>query len=144
MTVLESINPEALGAPRGYSNGMLAPVGGRLLCVAGQIAWDQQQKLVGESLAEQFAQALSNVLEVVRTAGGRAEHVAQLTIYVTDKGEYLTQAEDLGGRYRSLMGRHFPAMALVEVSALLDPGAKVEIQALAVLPPPIRETSDVP
>lgn len=143
MSYLKSINPESLGAPRGYSNGMLSLPGGRLLCVAGQIAWDRNQTLVGETFGEQFHQALANVLTVVRAAGGHAEHVAQLTIYVTDKGEYLAQTEAVGAKYRALMGRHFPAMALVEVAGLLDPAAKVEIQALAVIPAQ-AEALDVP
>lgn len=143
MSYLKSINPEALGAPKGYSNGMLALPGGRLLCVAGQIAWDSEQTLVGETFADQFHQALSNVVTVVRGAGGHVEHLAQLTIYVTDKREYLAQTEEVGAKYRSLLGRHFPAMALVEVSSLLAPGAKVEIQALAVLPAQ-AEALDVP
>ena len=131
---LEPINPAALGAPRGYSNGMLAPAGGRLLFVAGQIAWDGEQRIVSDGFAEQFGQALSNVLEVVRTAGGRAEHVASLTLFVTDKKAYLDELSAVGSRYRDLMGKHFPAMALVEVSALLEPRARVEIQAQAVIP----------
>jgi enamine deaminase RidA (YjgF/YER057c/UK114 family) len=128
------INPEALGAPRGYSNGMLAPAGGRLLCVAGQVGWDGAQQLVSPDFAAQFAQALDNVLVVVRAAGGAPEHLARLTIYVTDREEYLACAPAVGAAYRARMGRHYPAMALVEVAALLEPGAKVEIEATAVLP----------
>jgi enamine deaminase RidA (YjgF/YER057c/UK114 family) len=131
-----SINPESLGTPRGYSNGILAPAGGRLLFVAGQIGWNAEQKLVGEAFSEQFAQALANVLEVVREAGGAAEDVARLTIYVTDKREYAAELRAVGERYRSLMGKHYPAMSLVEVQALLEPGAKVEIEATAVLAHP--------
>ena len=129
------INPQTLGAPRGYSNGMLAPAGGRLLCVAGQVGWDSQQRVVSEIFAEQFDQALANVLAVVREAGGEAGDLARLTIYVTDHREYLREVARVGELYRQRMGRHFPAMALIEVSALLEPGAKVEIEATAVLPP---------
>ncbi len=131
---LQPINPESLGAPRGYSNGMLGPVGGRFLAVAGQIAWNSSQQIVSDEFHRQFAQALANVLDVVREAGGGAEHVASLTLYVVDKSEYVQQLKEVGAAYRDLMGRHFPAMALVEVSALLEPAAKVEIQALAVVP----------
>ena len=135
---LTPINPAELGAPRGYSNGMLAPPGGRLLLVAGQIGWaveeDGEQRLVGEGFVEQFRQALANVLAVVREAGGGPGNVARLTIYVTDRREYATRLEEVGRAYRALMGRHFPAMALLEVAALLEPGAKVEIEATAVLP----------
>ena len=134
--MLTAINPQALGAPRGYSNGMLGPVGGRLLCIAGQIAWDGEQRLVAEDFAGQFAQALANVVTVVRGAGGGPQHLAQLTLYVTDKKEYVETLPAVGAAYRQLMGKHFPTMALVEVRGLLEPGAKVEIQGLAILPGP--------
>src|ERR671916_561298 len=97
------INPEALGRPRGYSNGVLAPAGGRLLFVAGQIAWDEHQRIVGGDFVEQFARALSNVLAVVSAAGGSPEHVARLTIYVTDKREYQSSTREIGERWRALM-----------------------------------------
>jgi enamine deaminase RidA (YjgF/YER057c/UK114 family) len=128
------INPAELGAPRGYSNGMLAPPGARLLFVAGQVGWDQNQELVGDGFAEQFARALANVVTVVREAGGKAEHLARLTIYVVDRHEYVAALDEIGTAYRGIMGRHYPAMALVEVSALLEPGAKVEIEGTAALP----------
>ena len=128
------INPAELGAPRGYSNGMLAPPGARLLFVAGQVGWDREQQLVGESFAEQFGAALGNVIAVVRDAGGRPEHLVRLTIYVTDRRDYLAQLEEVGAAYRGLMGRHYPAMALVEVKALLETGAKVEIEGTAAVP----------
>jgi enamine deaminase RidA (YjgF/YER057c/UK114 family) len=134
LTALRPVNPEALGRPRGYSNGMLAPAGGRLLLVAGQIAWDGEQRLVGTGFVEQFAQALRNVLMVIREAGGGPEHLARLTVYVIDRREYLADLPAVGEAYRGFFGRHFPAMALVEVQALLEPGAKVEIEATAVLP----------
>jgi enamine deaminase RidA (YjgF/YER057c/UK114 family) len=131
----EIINPTELGAPRGYSNGMLAPAGGRLLFVAGQVAWDEKQKIASEDMAAQFGQALGNVLTVVRSAGGDSSHIVRFTIYVTDKREYVVAVKAIGERYRAVMGKHYPAMALVEVSGLLEPGAKVEIEATAVLPP---------
>ncbi len=128
------INPEELGAPRGYSHGMLAPPGARLLFVAGQIGWDERQELVGEGFAEQFGQALANVMTVVRQAGGAPEHLVRLTIYVVDRRDYLAALEEVGAAYRGIMGRHYPAMALVEVSSLLEPRAKVEIEGTAALP----------
>ncbi len=140
---LTAINPQELGAPRGYSNGMLGPVGGRLLCIAGQIAWDGEQRLVAEDFAGQFAQALANVVTVVRAAGGDPQHLAQLTLYVTDKEEYLATLPAVGAAYRRLMGKHFPTMALVEVKGLLEPGAKVEIQGLAILPGPGSEDASI-
>ena len=131
----EIVNPVSLGAPRGYSNGVLAPAGGRLLFVAGQIAWNAQQNIVSAEFARQFGQALENVLTVVRAAGGEPEHVVRLTVYVTDKLEYAAALREVGAEYRRLMAKHFPAMALVEVKGLLEPEAKVEIEATAVLPP---------
>lgn len=133
-STLELINPMSLGAPRGYSNGVLAPAGGRLLFVAGQIAWDGAQRVVSPEFAAQLGQALENVLTVVKAAGGGAEHIAKLTIYVTDKREYLADLDAVGAAYRRVMGKHFPAMALLEVKALVEPEAKVEIEAIAVIP----------
>lgn len=130
---LRFINPEALGPARGYSNGVLAPQGGALLFIAGQIAWDEQQRIVSADFVEQFDRALKNVLAVVDAAGGTPEQIARLTIYVTDKREYRAAQEAVGQRYRARMGRHFPAMALVEVKSLLEDAAKVEIEGVAVL-----------
>lgn len=130
----EVVNPDALGAPRGYSNGILAPAGGRLLSIAGQIAWNDQQQIVSDAFGDQFDQALGNVIEVVHAAGGKTEHLIQLTIYVVDKHAYVASLKEIGAAYRARMGRHYPTMALVEVAGLLEPRAAVEIQALAVLP----------
>jgi enamine deaminase RidA (YjgF/YER057c/UK114 family) len=127
------INPDSLGAPRGYSNGVLTEAGGRLLFIAGQIAWDQQQRIVSEDIVEQFDRALANVIAVVSEAGGQPEQIARLIIYVTDKEEYKTRMKEIGERYRTRMSKHFPAMVLVEVAGLLEDRAKVEIEAVAVL-----------
>lgn len=127
------IQPPGFPAPRGYSNGMTFDAG-RVLFVAGQIAWGEKPEVVSDSLTEQFAQALRNVVAVVREAGGSAEHIGNLTIFVTDKKEYIAEAKAIGAAYREVMGKHFPAMALVQVADLLDDRAKVEIQAIAVLP----------
>ncbi|HEY0080022.1 MAG TPA: RidA family protein [Pyrinomonadaceae bacterium] len=127
------INPESLGRPRGYSNGVLAAQGGALLFVAGQIAWDESQRIVSTDFVEQFDRALTNVLKVVAEAGGTPDSVARLVIYVTDKREYLRRQREVGQRWRAHMGRHFPAMALVEVKSLLEDAAQVEIEAIAVL-----------
>lgn len=131
---LQVVDPPELGTPQGYANGVLVPAGRRLLFVAGQIGWDAEQRLVGDDLPAQFAQALANVLAVVRAAGGDAADVARLTVYVVDKDEYAASRQELGRRWRELMGRHYPAMALVEVRGLLAPGAKVEIEATAAVP----------
>jgi enamine deaminase RidA (YjgF/YER057c/UK114 family) len=127
------IAPEALGQPSGYSNGLLFE-GGSLLFVAGQVGWDRERRFVSDDFADQFAQALENVLAVVREAGGEPTNIARLLIFVTDKDEYTSRLRDVGSAYRQLMGKHFPAMALVEVSGLVEHLAKVEIEATAVIP----------
>ena len=128
----EPINPESLGATRGYSNGMLAKPG-RLLFVAGQIGWGPGQKLVGPGMIEQFGAALANVVTVVRQAGGQPDDIVRLTIFCVDKVEYIAGAKAIGVAYRNLMGKHFPAMSLIVVKDLLEEGAKVEIEATAVI-----------
>ncbi len=130
---MKVINPPTLGRPSGYANGVLTPPGVRVLFVAGQIGWDEQQRLVSEDFAAQFERALRNVLEVVREAGGAPGSIGRMTVYVTDKREYLARRAELGAAWRELLGRHYPAMTLVEVKALLEDGAKVEIEATAVL-----------
>ena len=129
----EFINPESLGAPRGYANGVLTAAGGRLLFIAGQVAWDQNQQIVSDDLVEQFDRALANVVTVVSEAGGKPEQIARLILYVTDKNEYREHMKEIGRRYRARMGKHFPAMVLVEVAGLLEDRAKIEIEGTAVL-----------
>jgi enamine deaminase RidA (YjgF/YER057c/UK114 family) len=126
------INPESLGAPHGYSNGVLTE-GGRLLFISGQIAWDHQQQIVSADLVDQFDRALANVIAIVNEAGGGPEQIARLLIYVTDKNEYRKRLKEIGGRYRARMGKHFPAMVLVEVAGLLEDRAQIEIEGMAVL-----------
>ena len=128
------INPPTLPRPRGYNHGVRAWPVGRLLFLAGQIGWNAKGELVSEQFVPQFRQALSNVMDVVREAGGTAESVGRLTIYVTDRRKYLEALAEVGAAYRSVMGKHFPAMALVEVAALLEPRALVEIEGTAVIP----------
>ena len=127
------INPESLGRPSGYTNGLLTVRDVRLLFIAGQIGWDESQNIVGEDFVQQFDRALQNVLEVVREAGGAPGGVARLTIYVTDKEEYRTRRREIGERWRVRMGDNYPAMTLVEVKGLLEDGAKVEIEGIAVI-----------
>lgn len=129
------INPISLGSPRGFSNGVLTDAGGRLLFVAGQVAWDERQTIVSESFVEQFDRALANVIAVVAEADGRPDQIARIVIYVTNKLEYLEHQGSIGERYRVHMGKHFPAMVLVEVKSLIEDKAKVEIEAVAVLIP---------
>ena len=125
------VNPPSLAAPRGYSNGLAYP-SGRVLFVAGQIGW-RADGTFEEGMAAQFDRALANVMEVVRAAGGQADGIGRLTIYVTDKHAYLAATKEIGAAYRAHMGKHYPAMSLVQVAALLEDRAVVEIEATAVL-----------
>ena len=139
---MSMINPEALAAPRGYSNGVLVEGGAQLLFVAGQIGWDRTSRIVSDDFADQFAQALENVLAVVRAAGGDATSITCLRIYVPDKKDYTARLKEVGSVYRQIMGKHFPAMSLVEVGALVEDLAKVEIEAVAAIAPP--QSADAP
>ncbi len=128
------IQPEGWVPPRGYANGILAS--GRLVFTGGQIGWNPRVATpeYAASFAGQFEQALANVCEVVRAAGGSPEHLTRLTVYVTDKKEYLASLKDCGTAWKRLLGKHYPAMALVQVVALVEDWAKVEIEGTAVLP----------
>jgi enamine deaminase RidA (YjgF/YER057c/UK114 family) len=128
------INPPSLGVPSGYSNGLLVDGGGKLLFIAGQIAWDTKQKIVSDDFVEQFDKALANVVTVLTAAGGQPDNITRLVIYVTDKVEYRNRTKEIGERYRKHMDKHFPAMVLVQVAGLLDDTAKVEIEGIAVIP----------
>ena len=128
---MTAVNPPGLAAPRGYSHGMVR--GGRVLFVAGQVGWNGAGALVSDRFVDQFDQALANVVAVVTAAGGTADALGRLTIYVVDKTQYLTAQREIGERYRARMGRHYPAMTLVEVKSLLEPGALVEIEATAMI-----------
>ncbi|HJQ69673.1 MAG TPA: RidA family protein [Blastocatellia bacterium] len=129
---IDFINPKELAAPSGYNHGV-AVTGGSLLFVSGQIGWDNQSRMVSDKFVDQFALALENVVAVVREAGGEAQSIVRLLIFVTDKSEYLDNLKAVGAAYRKVMGKHFPAMALVEVKALVEDLAKVEIEAIAVI-----------
>ena len=128
------INPESLGKPSGYSHGLLADATGKLLFISGQIAWNEKQQIVSSDFVEQFDRALANVKAVVQEANGAPDHIVRLIVYVTNKSEYLASTREVGERYRKHLGKHFPAMVLVEVSALLDDEAKVEIEGMALIP----------
>ena len=125
--------PEGWDAPIGYSNGVSVPAG-RIVFVAGQVGWDARQKFHSEEVAPQFEQALENVLAVLAEAGGRPEHICRMTAYCSDKPAYMAARKDLGPIWRRLMGRHFPAMSMIFVSALLDEPGKIELEATAVIP----------
>jgi enamine deaminase RidA (YjgF/YER057c/UK114 family) len=126
------LQPPGWPRPRGYANGVAAE--GRLVFVAGQIGWDAAGMIVSDDLVAQVRQTLENTLAVLREGGAGPEHVARMTWYVTDKREYLARAPELGEIYRALMGRHYPAMAVVEVRALIEDRAKIEIETTAVVP----------
>jgi len=127
------INPESLGAPSGYANGVLTEAAGRLLFISGQVAWDEHQQIVSDDLVEQFDRALANVVTVVTEAGGTTDRIARLILYVVDRNDYRARMKEIGERYRARMGKHFPAMVLVEIAGLLEDRAKIEIEGIAVL-----------
>lgn len=129
---MEIIQPDGWARPRGYSNGIVAE--GRFLVVAGQIGWDADQRLVGPDFVDQLRQALLNIRAVLATAGVGPETLVRLTWYVTDIADYRSRVADVGAVYREVLGKIFPVMAVVAVSELVEPGAKVEIEATAVLP----------
>lgn len=128
---MSTINPENWARPKGYSNGVLRE--GRILAVAGQIGWDERCEFVSDRFLEQAIQALRNVVAVVRAAGGAPSDIVRLTWYVVDKHEYLAAARELGAAYKEILESHYPAMSLVQVAALLEDRARVEIEATAVL-----------
>jgi enamine deaminase RidA (YjgF/YER057c/UK114 family) len=129
---MQALQPPGWPRPRGYANGVAAE--GRLVFVAGQIGWDETGAFPAADLAGQVRQTLANVIAVVAEAGGGPEHVARMTWYLVDREDYLASVDAIGAAYREVMGRHFPAMAVVEVAGLLEAQAKVEIEATAVVP----------
>lgn len=129
----ERVNPEELGPPRGWTNGMLGSPGGRILFVAGQDAANPDGEVTTDDFIEQFDIAMGKTMAVLREAGGDAKSVGRMTIYVTDLDAYRDDRKRIGEVYRRHMGRHFPAMALMEVSRLVDPRGQVEIEATAVI-----------
>jgi enamine deaminase RidA (YjgF/YER057c/UK114 family) len=129
----QAILPEGWKRPRGYANALLMPRG-RVLLVAGMVGWDANEQMVSDDFVPQFKQALANVRACVEAAGSRVEHIGRLTLYVIDKQDYTGNLKAVGEAYREVMGKHFPAMALIEVKGLLEDRAKVEITADAVVP----------
>ena len=128
----EILQPKSWAAPKGYANGVAAQ--GRQVFIAGQIGWNEKCELVSDDFVAQIEQALKNILAVLAEADGKPEHIVRLTWYITDKPEYVAKQREIGDAYRRVIGRHFPAMTLVVVAGLLEPGAKVEIEATAVVP----------
>jgi enamine deaminase RidA (YjgF/YER057c/UK114 family) len=129
---MQILQPPTWTKPRGYSNGVTAK--GRIVFVAGQVGWNARGEFETSDFVGQARQALTNIVAVLAEAGGRPEHIARLTWYVIDKGEYLASYRALGRAYREVLGSHYPAMTAVQVAALVEDGAKVEIEATAVVP----------
>jgi enamine deaminase RidA (YjgF/YER057c/UK114 family) len=129
---MQILQPPSWVRPRGYSNGIVAR--GQLVFVAGQIGWDAQSRFQTSDLTAQVRQALENVVAVLAQAGARPEHIVRMTWYVTDKHEYIAAYPSIGAVYREVIGPHYPVMTAVQVSALLEDQAKVEIEATAVIP----------
>ncbi len=130
--MFEFLQPEGWAAPIGYANGVAAR--GKTIYVGGQIGWNGQQQFETDDFAGQVRQTLENIVAILAEAGARPEHITTMTWYFTSKQEYLANLKGIGEAYREVIGRHFPAMAAVEVTALVGDRAKVETQAMAVLP----------
>ena len=128
----EILQPQGWPRPKGYSNGISTQ--GRQIYISGQIGWDAGGRFTSKQLAGQVKQALENIVAVLAEAGGKPEHIVRLTWYVTSRDEYHTELRDIGAAYRAVLGKHFPVMSVVQVVALMEAEAKVEIEATAVLP----------
>jgi enamine deaminase RidA (YjgF/YER057c/UK114 family) len=130
---MRALLPPGWAPPIGYANGIEVEAG-RLVFIAGQVGWDAQQRFASEDLAQQFDQALSNVLAVLAEAGGAPQHICRMTAYCCDKPAYLAARAGLGAIWKRHMGRHYPAMSMIFVADLLDHPGKIELEATAVLP----------
>ncbi len=130
---MDMLHPDEWAPPIGYANGISVPAG-RMVFIAGQAGWDEDQVFHSEEIAPQFEQALKDVFAVLAKAGGAPRHICRMTGYCTDKPAYLAARRALGPIWRNLMGRHYPAMTMVFVSALLDEPGKIELEATAVIP----------
>jgi enamine deaminase RidA (YjgF/YER057c/UK114 family) len=129
---MKTLQPPDWAQPKGYANGIAAK--GTLVFTSGMIGWNAQCQFETDDFTAQTQQALKNIVAVILQAGGKPEHLVRLTWYITNKTEYLEHQVQLGAVYRSVIGRHYPVMSVIEVSALLEPRAKVEIEATAVIP----------
>lgn len=130
--MMEFLQPEGWVRPRGYSNGIAAR--GRNVCVSGMIGWDAQGQFHTDDFAGQTRQALQNIVEVLAEAGAKPEHIVRMTWYITDKKEYIAAYKEIGAAYRELIGKHYPTMTAVQVTALIEDRAKVEIEVTAIVP----------
>lgn len=129
---MKIIQPDNWPKPKGYSNALMGP--GKLLFISGQVGWDENEQFQSDCLVEQTQQALTNTLTLLRLANADVSHIARMTWYITDKQQYLDMRSDIGAVYRKIMGRHFPTMSMLEVSALMEDQAKVEIESTALIP----------
>jgi enamine deaminase RidA (YjgF/YER057c/UK114 family) len=128
----EILQPQGWPRPKGYNNGIMAQ--GRQIYVSGQVGWDAEGRFASKQLAGQVKKALENIIAVLAEADGKPEHIVRLTWYVTSRDEYHAELREIGAAYRAVMGKHFPVMSVVQVVALMEAEAKVEIEATAVLP----------
>ena len=131
---MKKITPPHFPKARGYTDGLLVDAPGHTLYISGQIGWDAEARIVSTDFATQFLQTLDNVISVVRAAGGGTEHIVKLLAFITDLEEYRAAQKAIGEGWRARLGKHYPAMSLVKVAGLLEPGAKVEIEGIAILP----------
>jgi enamine deaminase RidA (YjgF/YER057c/UK114 family) len=131
---VKALLPPGWPRPKGYSNGISAT--GRLIFTAGIIGWDEHERFVADDMAGQFRQVLLNTLAVLAEDSARPEHIVRMTWYVTDRDEYVGSLPEIGTAWRELVGKHFPAMAVLEVSRLVEPAARIEIETIAVVPTP--------
>lgn len=129
---MKALLPPGWPRPKGYSNGISAR--GRMIFTAGVVGWDEREHFVGESLADQFRQVLLNTLAILSEDGAGPEHVVRMTWYVTDRDDYVRNIREIGAIYRELMGKHYPAMAVVQVAGLVEPDARIEIETTAMVP----------
>lgn len=131
--LMQSINPPSLPKPAGYSHAWEVQ-GGKTVYIAGQVGWSAEEKFVEKSFGGQFRQALANIVAVLAEAGGRPEHIVRLTWFVIDRDEYMGSLKEVGAAYREIIGKHYPAMSVVQVAGLVEAGARLEIEATAVVP----------
>ncbi len=130
---MEMLNPPGWPRPKGYSNGVVAPRG-RTIYLAGQVAWNTEEKIVTADFAGQTRQVFKNIVDVLAAGGARPEHIVRMTWFITDKDAYHAQAKEIGAAYREIIGKHFPTMSVIVVKGLIEDGAKLEIEATAVVP----------
>ncbi|MBS1269593.1 MAG: 2-iminobutanoate/2-iminopropanoate deaminase [Gammaproteobacteria bacterium] len=132
MTIHQTLHPANWKPPKGYANGIVAE--GKVVYLGGQVGWNRNQVFETSDFIDQVEQTLRNIADLLKEAGGEPEHLVRLTWFVLDKEEYLERLDELGVVYRKVIGRHFPAMSLVQVAGLVEEGARLEIEATAVLP----------